>query len=88
MPLVVQFVRFCPSPETCPEQENNVNRDAAREMPAFPSRIALWINWLVRKFGSPGSTNSTPDINRIAQPAGSERQRHGEAGQATFWRAI
>jgi hypothetical protein len=31
MPLVVQFVRFCPSPEACPEQENNENRGAARE---------------------------------------------------------
>jgi len=33
MPLVVQFVRFCASPEACPEQKYNENRDAARETP-------------------------------------------------------
>ena len=40
MPLVVQFVQFCASAETCPELKYNENRDATREAPAPPSRIA------------------------------------------------
>jgi hypothetical protein len=38
MPLVVQFVHFCASPEACPEQKYNENRDAARETPVLSSR--------------------------------------------------
>src|SRR6516162_1880424 len=40
MPLVVQFVQFCASPEACPRPEYNENRDATRETPILPSRIA------------------------------------------------
>jgi len=40
MPLVVQFVQFCTSPEACPKPEYNENRDATRETPILPSRIA------------------------------------------------
>jgi hypothetical protein len=40
MPLVVQFVDFCTSPDACPQQKNNENRDSTRETPALPSRIA------------------------------------------------
>jgi hypothetical protein len=39
MPLVVQFVQFCTSPEACPKQEYNQNRDATRETHAPLSRI-------------------------------------------------
>ena len=41
MPLVVQFVDFCVSPEACPELKYNENRGLTREMPGPPSRIAL-----------------------------------------------
>ena len=39
MPLVVQFVEFCATAETCPEAKYNENRDATREKPAPPPPI-------------------------------------------------
>ena len=39
MPLVVQFVQFCASPETCPEAINNENRERAQELRTSPSRM-------------------------------------------------
>jgi hypothetical protein len=39
MPLVVQFVHFCTSPEACPEAENNENRERAEELRTSPSRM-------------------------------------------------
>jgi len=40
MPLVVQFVHFCASAETCPEVEYNKNPGSARQLAAPPSRTA------------------------------------------------
>jgi hypothetical protein len=70
MPLVVQFVHYCASPEACPSLNYTEIRDCPPPTARSGAAKARQITELDKNFATCGTTNSAPEINPAAAPAG------------------